>query len=267
MYAAGQSVTISGAVTGDVIAAAQTVIITGSVDGSVERVAPPQQAAAPEASPGAAFVGWLLGLLYALVALSLVTLMAGLLLPRLLRRVTDHLVPSPWKALLVGFVAAIAVPPVLLLLLVTIVGAPLALAGMLVWSVLTLATLVFGAHCIGRLVLRGAQHPVVTTLVGGLILIVGRQIPWLNILVWTAMVCLGLGARLLEPQRQRPWRASSRTAAGTQPPLPAEAHSVPTAAVDARVPSPAGEALGVDQPVPLAEDPRRARTLPSPGDL
>ncbi len=178
-------------------------IAQGAVSGTVERIAPETP---EEPSVGERFVGWLLGLLYALVALSLVTVFAGWLLPRLLHRVTDQLVPRPWKALLVGFVASIAVPVVLLVLLVTVIGAPLALAGLLVWITLTLATFVFGAYYIGRLLFRGNQHPVVKSLVGGVILIVALHIPWLNIAVWLAMVFFGLGAQLLAIYDKRPWQ-------------------------------------------------------------
>lgn len=178
-------------------------ISDGAVSGTVERIAPePEQ----EPTAGEKFVGWLLGLLYALVALSLITVLAGWLFPRLLHRVTDRLLPRPWTALLVGFVASIAVPLVVVLLLATIIGAPLALAILLVWITLTLATFVFGAYFIGRLIFRGNQHPVVKALVGGLILIVALHIPWLNIVVWLAMVFLGLGAQLLAIYDRRPWR-------------------------------------------------------------
>lgn len=191
-------------------------IADGAVDGTVDRIESPQSPSV-DVSPWAAATGWFLGLLYALVALSLVSLLAGLLFPRWLQRVTDHLVPSPWKALLVGFVASIAVPVALLFLLVTIVGAPLAFAGMLVWLVLTLATFVYAAFYLGRLVFRGAQPPVVKALVGGVILIVALQIPWLNIAVWLAMVFLGLGAQLLEFHSQRPWRATPAVEAASTP--------------------------------------------------
>ncbi|MBF4571930.1 polymer-forming cytoskeletal protein [Herbiconiux sp. VKM Ac-1786] len=122
---------ISGAVGGDVSYTSdnEALIDDGAVTGSVERIEPAQ---APEPSPGAVIGGWFLGLLYALVALSLITLLAGLLIPRWLHQVTDHLLPSPWKALLVGFIASITVPAALVFLLVTIVGAPLALAGILI---------------------------------------------------------------------------------------------------------------------------------------
>lgn len=199
------NLTISGTVGGNLTynSGEEANISADAVSGTVERIAPkPGQ----EPSAGEKFVGWLLGLLYALVALSIITVLAGWLFPRLLHRVTDRLLPRPWQALLVGFVASIAVPLVVLLLLATVIGAPLALSVLLVWITLTLATFVFGAYFIGRLIFRGNQQPVIKALVGGLILIVALHIPWLNIVVWLAMVFLGLGAQLLAIYDRRPWR-------------------------------------------------------------
>ncbi|MGO4102624.1 hypothetical protein AB4Y63_01595 [Leifsonia sp. YAF41] len=223
--------TIDGTVGGNVTYQSNSAarIATGAVSGTVERVER-QPSPEVEISPWAVFVGWLLGLLYALVALSLITIAAALLVPRVLQRVTDHLIPSPWKALLVGFVASIAVPVVLLALLVTVIGAPLALAGLLLWLVLMLATFVFSAYYIGRLVFRGNQHPVVKSLVGGVILIVALQIPWLNIVVWVAMVLFGLGAQLLAIHSQRPWHTRTETDAmppAATPPTVGESPQTP----------------------------------------
>lgn len=196
--------TVDGAIGGDVTyySDREAAIAEGVVEGAVERVDPtpvPER----EASPWGVFLVWFFGLLYALVALSLITLLAGLLLPRRLRQVTDQLMHAPWKALLVGFVASIAVPLALLFLLITIIGAPLALAGILVWLLLTLATFVYSSHFLGRLIFRNSQRPVVMALVGGVILIVALHIPWVNIAVWFAMVFFGLGAQLLEFHSQR----------------------------------------------------------------
>ena len=212
--------TVNGTIEGNVTYQSDNAarIADGAVTGTVERISQPEPTTV-DVSPWAAFVGWLLGLLYALVALSIITLAAGLLVPRVLHRVTDQLVPAPWKALLVGFVASVAVPIALLALLVSVIGAPLAVAGLLVWIVLTLATFVYGAYYIGRLLFRGTQRPVVKALVGGIILIVALQVPWLNILVWAAMVLFGLGAQILAIHAQRPWRI--RTAVDAAPPVAA----------------------------------------------
>ena len=197
--------TIEGTVGGNVTYNSNTEasIAEGAVGGTVERIAPEPT---NEPTAGELFLAWFLGLLYALVALSLITALAGWLIPRWLQRVTDQLVPTPWKALLVGFVASIVVPIGLLALLVTFIGAPLALAGLLVWITLTLASFVFSAYYIGGLIFRGNQHPVIKALVGGAILIVALHIPWLNVVVWAAMVFFGLGAELLAIYDRRPWR-------------------------------------------------------------
>jgi len=223
--------TINGTVGGNVTYQSDNAarITEGAVSGSVEYIQPQQAPPAAEPSPGTVFVGWLLGLLYALVALSIITIAAALLVPRVLIRVTDTLVPSPWKALLVGFVASIAAPIAFVALLVSIIGAPLALAFLLGWIVLTLATFVYGAYYIGRLLFRGNQRPIVKALVGGLILIVALHIPWLNILVWVAMVLFGLGAQFLAIYGRRPWR--TRAAAVAAPPTaasPASGETPPT---------------------------------------
>lgn len=91
--------TIDGSVGGDLsyVSDSKAHIADGAVDGSVERVEAPQSPTV-EVSPWAAIVAWALGLLYALVAFNLVTLLAGLLFPRWLQQVTDHLVPSPLES-------------------------------------------------------------------------------------------------------------------------------------------------------------------------
>lgn len=219
--------TIDGTVGGNVIYASDAAarISDGAVSGTVEQIKP-EPTPTVEVSPWDLFVGWLLGLLYALVALSLVTIAAALLMPRVLHRVTDRLVPSPWKALLVGFVASVAVPIALLALLVTIIGAPLAFAGLAVWVLLVLATFVYTAYYIGRLLFREQRHPVVKAVVGGVILIVALQVPWLNILVWVAMIWFGLGAQLLAIHAHRPWR--TRPEADATPPAAPPSAMSPT---------------------------------------
>jgi len=256
LVAARGSINIAGQVGRDVVASVSQLTVDGTIggdltysSGNTASIRPdavagtvehtrPSQAPRVEISPWAVIAGWLLGALYALVALSLVTVAAALLVPRWLHRVTDELFPSPRRALLVGLVAAIVVPFALLFLLVTIIGAPLALAATLIWIVLTLATFVFSAHYLGRLVMPGRHHPVLTTFVGGVILIVGLQIPWLNIPVWIAMVLFGLGAELLAFRGERPWTivppaaGTPATASGLAPApattAPQETH--PTAA-------------------------------------
>jgi hypothetical protein len=97
---------------------------------------------------------------------------------------------------------------------------------------MVLATFVYSAYYIGRLIFRGTQHPVIKALVGGVILIVALQIPWLNLVIWLAMVFFGLGAQLLEIHRQRPWHIAPAPAVAPQ--LPGAATFEPQGPADAR---------------------------------
>ncbi|QKS18699.1 polymer-forming cytoskeletal protein [Curtobacterium sp. Csp1] len=197
--------TVAGTIGGDVVYVSDHTaqIRADHVDGSVQHVRPNSTTDRPTA--GEAFASWLVSLLYALIALSLITLAAGLLVPRQLIRVTDRLRAAPWKAALVGFVAAVAAPPALLLLLVTVIGAPLALVGSLVLLLLTLAAFPYSAFMVGRLVLRDRRGPVVTALLGGAVLVVALHIPVLGVLVTVMTIVLGLGAQLLDIADARPW--------------------------------------------------------------
>ncbi|MEI3865733.1 polymer-forming cytoskeletal protein [Microbacterium sp. CCNWLW134] len=252
VYLSTERLRVDGSIGGDLtyVSGDEAQIADGAVAGSVERIEPPETPRM-EVSPWAVFVGWLLGALFALVSLSLITLAAGLLIPRWLDRVTDHLIPSPWKALLVGFIGAIAVPPALLVLAVTVVGFPLALAGLLVWTLMVLATFIYSAHYLGRLIFRDRVPPVVSALAGGVLLIIGLHIPWLNILVWLAMVLFGLGAQLLEVHRQRPWHVERRARDAAEAPddvgvavpgattaPPAAAPAMPSTSTPPRPPDP-----------------------------
>ncbi|WP_242091349.1 polymer-forming cytoskeletal protein [Curtobacterium sp. DN_7.5] len=204
--------TVAGTIGGDVVYVSDHTaqMRADHVDGSVQHVHPNRTPYRPTA--GEAFASWLVGLLYALVALGLITLAAGLLVPRQLTRVADRLRAAPWRAALVGFVTAVAAPLALLLLLVTVIGAPLALTGLLVLLVLTLAAFPYGAFMIGRLILRGRRGPVVTALLGGAVLVVALHIPVLGVLVTVVTIVLGLGAQLLDIADARPWdRAGRRT--------------------------------------------------------
>lgn len=204
--------TVTGTIGGDVVYVSDhtAAMRADHVDGSVQHVRPNRTTDRPTA--GETFASWLVSLLYALIALSLITLAAGLLVPRQLTRVTDRLRAAPWKAALVGFVAAVAAPPALLLLLVTVIGAPLGLAGLLILLVLTLAAFPYGAFVVGRLILRDRRGPVVTALLGGAVLVVALHIPVLGVLVTVVTIVLGLGTQLLDVADARPWDRAGRRA-------------------------------------------------------
>lgn len=190
-----------------------------SVGGTVTRTEPPVR----QRSTAAAVGGYLLKTLYWILALLLVMLAAALLVPLWLRGTTDRAFPTPWRALLVGFLAEIAVPVALVIVALTFIGLPLAVFAGIVWVAVVLAGFVVAAHYVGRLVLRDRRPVLLTALTGGLILAVLLAIPFLNVLVWLASSFIGTGALLLHAAAARPYRRGTVPAGGPPPgPRPAE---------------------------------------------
>jgi hypothetical protein len=120
------------------------------------------------------------------------------LFPRLFQNVTDQAARRPWIALLTGFVASFAVPIIIVLLAVTVIGIPLALFVGLLWLVAEFLSGPLFAYYLGRLILRRSRQPVLIMLVGSILLTILYFIPFLGILAILAAVWFGTGMLLLE---------------------------------------------------------------------
>ncbi len=143
------------------------------------------------------FVYWLLAMLFTALALAL-------LFPRLLHNVTDHALPRPWKALLTGFIASLAVPVILIVLMITVIGVPLSIILGLMWLVLLLLSGPVFGYYIGRMVLSSSRQPLLIMLVGASILLVAYFIPIIGFLSLLAAVWFGTGMMLLELLKRTP---------------------------------------------------------------
>lgn len=153
---------------------------------------------------------------YMLVSMLLVALAVVLIAPRHVHAVSEHVMRRPWRTLLVGFVAAVAVPVLLIVLAITLVGIPLALLVLLIWLLLqSLAGPMIG-YVAGRWILRSEKPPVLTMLVGSLVIIVLYFIPIVGFITIIAVMWLGVGALLTQiytgEQRQPVKRAVKKKA-------------------------------------------------------
>ncbi|HEU4438955.1 MAG TPA: hypothetical protein VFT36_06875 [Methylomirabilota bacterium] len=150
-------------------------------------------------------VAFLAGGALLLLAVSFVsTLVLGLLSIRFLPRYHESAVAilreKPWTALGVGFLAAVVTPVVCLLLLVTIVGAPLGLILALAYAVVIYWGRIFVASRLGEVVcrlFRAAPGPGWTFLVGLVVYYLLVLIPLVGRLVVGLVVLFGLGAELI----------------------------------------------------------------------
>jgi cytoskeletal protein CcmA (bactofilin family) len=149
----------------------------------------PQQKEAKQAYPGFNF-GFLL---YILLAFTLIALVLALLFPRLLHTVTEIGRTRPWLALLVGFTTSVVMPFFLLLLMISIIGIPLALLLGLAWLLIFLFSGPVSAYYLGRLILRNSRRPILIMLVGSVVLTLLYFVPILNFFVFLAAIWFGIG--------------------------------------------------------------------------
>lgn len=173
-----------------------------TVAGKTTKSTPKEDTAAKKP---AAVAGFSFGFaLYVLAAGLLTALVLILLLPQAIHAVTDQAVRSPWKSLLVGFLAAIAMPVLIIVLMVTVVGIPLALLLLVAWLLVQGLAWIMSAYYLGRLLLKNQRNAVLVMLLGALLLIVLCLIPFIGVVAFAAAMLFGIGMILLELNNRRP---------------------------------------------------------------
>lgn len=219
---AGRDVTLAGPVGGAVNAASRhlTLDAPAQIAGNLSYLGGPPPTIHPQAKVGGAvserrfttlqlpwsdrfedMFPWIAWGLLAISALS--TLLAGVgilaLFPQALERSRMELAASPAAAAGIGFLACLAAPWVLLFLLATLIGIPLALVLGALMLVLGYLGRIVAMVWVGRLILKAdesAPRPYAALLVGLLLYYVLRAMPYVGGLVAVAATLLGLGAVL-----------------------------------------------------------------------
>lgn len=219
LRAAGGTLALAGAIGGDADLAAQTVelrpgahvagnlvyrspsearIAPGArVDGEVRRIA----LDAPAVGPAVRATGGLV----ALAALALAGIVLYLLFPRFALGAARTLRSAPWRALVVGFASLAAIPVLVILLLASVIGIPLALALLAAYLILLLAGFLVGILSLGDLGLSQlaparmhARLGIVAALIAALALLwLVRLVPVLGGLATFFVLLFGTGALLL----------------------------------------------------------------------
>jgi hypothetical protein len=143
--------------------------------------------------------------LFCSVALTLVVLVVALAFPQALNSLGGLLLKQWPMALLVGFVAGVAAPVAIGLLLISFIGIPLALILLLLWLVLAIASGPAAAYFVGRLIFgRRARNAIVVAIAGGFALVTGYFIPFVGPFVFFGAYWLGSGAILIALKNHLP---------------------------------------------------------------
>jgi len=214
LEAGASYVELNGTVDGDVQAGAETVVLGPSaavggtvrydaetfvrapdaaVDGGVVRDEGLGQPAAPDPIPG-----WV-GALYGLLANLLLGVVLLAVFPAFSARVADGVTQRPARSTGVGLVTLLAVPLVLVLVALTIVGIPLSLVGALGFAVTVWVAVVYGQYALGvwALSFTGWESRWLALGVGLVGVTVLGAVPVLGALLDLAVFLLGLGALVL----------------------------------------------------------------------
>lgn len=149
---------------------------------------------------------WMVALAFVggLVALILLAWAAAIFLPGLMRDADEMIREKPWVTLAVGFLIGLVAPGLLLLLVVTIVGIPVALTlGALLVAAIPLAIAAF-VNFAGMMIRRLLKHDVSVTpdlptralwsAAAVIALVLVGLIPFVGAIAWTAAYVTGLGA-------------------------------------------------------------------------
>lgn len=141
----------------------------------------------------------------------LMTLVLGivivLLAPRRVKAVTESIRTRPWASLGWGAIILIFTPVVALIACITIIGLPLGLITLILYTIAICLTQLFIGLFIGQLIIgssRGVESraALVGALVLGLaILSILRLIPYLGAVIWVATILFGLGAILVSGRK------------------------------------------------------------------
>jgi len=151
------------------------------------------------------FWGRVIGFLMTLVLGIVIVLLA----PRRVKAVTESIRTRPWASLGWGAIILIFTPIAALIACITIIGLPLGLITLVLYTIAICLTQLFIGLFIGQLIIGGSRGvesraALVGALVLGLaILSILRLIPYLGAVIWLATILFGLGAILVSGRKLR----------------------------------------------------------------
>lgn len=132
------------------------------------------------------------------LSLLVMALLLTWLAPRLLRKGGDLLYDRPARVVLTGLVVSFAVPVAVFVLMVSVIGIPLAILLLAAWLVVLLLSAPFVAYGLGRILLRGhTKNDLVYALAGAAVLLLLYNLPVANVLTFFAVIWAGSGMLLL----------------------------------------------------------------------
>ena len=164
----------------------------GKISGGVYRTMPEEATV----SRPSFFASWIAGFFYMLIAGIVVSLGLVLLFPRMFHQSANETTKKPGYTLLAGFVAAMALPILIVLFMVTVIGIPFGIILITAGILLAMLSTPFAAYLTGHLVVGRSdvrRKPLLVMLIGITIVTVVYAIPVLGLIAMVAAYFMGAG--------------------------------------------------------------------------
>jgi hypothetical protein len=171
-----------------------------SVTGEIKRTQPEKKSV----SEGIVFGVSILWIIYIFLAMLVTSMSIALLFPSVLQASSDRAINSPWKVLLIGLLSSLAIPAVLLVLGLTLVGIPLMIILALIWFVVIMLSGPFTAYYLGRLLFSNNRGVIIKMFAGSVLLLALYFIPIVGVFTALGAYWLGTGMIILELMRRTP---------------------------------------------------------------
>lgn len=166
------------------------IVSGGKIAGTVKRTETPVKTENTSFSPFAFTIGWFI---YSFVALLITALVLVGLFPRIFKEAAASAKKKPGTTALVGIAAAFVTPIVIVLLMITVIGIPLALLILLGWLIAAVLSGPFASYMLGKLIMPESKSVIWVMLVGGALLIVTFFIPILGFVTMLVSYLFGMG--------------------------------------------------------------------------
>ncbi|HZJ34573.1 MAG TPA: hypothetical protein VFD55_00985, partial [Candidatus Angelobacter sp.] len=135
-----------------------------------------------------------------LTTLSIALILAGLF-PRVLNEAAIAANKKPGKIALTGIVAAIVVPVLIIMLMISVVGIPAAIIATLIWIVIVMISGSFSGYCLGYAMLKNQKQPIWIMLAGTSLLTATYFIPFIGFLTLMTAYLFGTGMVLTQSKK------------------------------------------------------------------
>lgn len=142
-----------------------------------------------ETSKNEQVMSWLMRLLTAIV----MGIIFVLLIPKWTKNISEQINKSLFKSMGIGLLILIVAPILSLLLLITMVGAPLGIIAMIFYFMLMYLAKFWVAYCLGSYIGKDKLNPIISMTIGILILYLIFAIPFIGGFAGFIVLILGIG--------------------------------------------------------------------------